>query len=475
MKKLLILSLSPLDRDPRVDRQIRTLNREYDLTISGLTPPVGLESIPFVSLNKRDYVKPTCCAGNIAGLQPLGKNSISMNAKHSSLLAMKAWLHRYIPFLVPPAKVFKRYIHMSIRFIRDGLGRGMRVIRRGGYARSTAVGRPWRNYKPSKLEWYESFHFDLARDRILALGPYDAILANDLTGLVLVRRWGLEATLIYDAHEYSPGQYAPDALGREKAEQAYRFLRGNLKFCDAVMTVCEGIAEEYAREFGIEKPVVVTNATRYRDLTPAICTNDSIRLVHHGVAAAQRKIENMIDAIILADSRYELDLYLIHKDAAYYECLKARASACPRIRFLEPMPMQEIAERLNVYDAGFYILEPINFNHLHALPNKLFEFIQARIGIIIGPSPEIARYVTTYQLGAVADDFSPQAMARLLAGISRADINRFKEHAHRHAFELSGEVQASIISDLVRETIHRSRSVEGSPVREGAGSVRTVS
>ncbi len=475
MKKLLVLSLSPLDRDPRVDRQIKTLYKEYDLIVAGLTPPGGFDYIPFISLNKKDYVKPGYRIGNSVGTPLFGETTLPADKKCSRIIGLRLWLQWYLPALVPPAKAFKRKFYKSMRFILDGLRRGRQAILGGGHSCTSLDGGSGRNCNATKPEWYESFHFDLARERILACGPYDAILANDLTGLVLVRRWGLEAPLIYDAHEYSPGQYTPDAAGREKAEQAERFLRENLKYCDAVMTVCEGIAEEYAREFGIEKPVVVTNATRYRELTPVICMNDTIRLVHHGVAAAQRKIENMIDAVILADSRYELDLFLIHKDTAYFESLKARASACPRIRFLEPMPMQEIAERLNVYDAGFYILEPVNFNHLHALPNKLFEFVQARIGIIIGPSPEMARSVTKYQLGAVADDFTPWAMARLLASISRSDINRFKENAHRHAFELSGEVQAAIISELVRKTIDRSKSVEESKIQESAGSVRTVS
>lgn len=458
MKKLLILSYSPIDRDPRVDRQIRTLNREYDLTISGLTPPVGLESIPFVSLNKRDYVKPTCCAGNIAGLQPLGKNSISMNAKHSSLLEMKAWLHRYFPFLVPPAKVFKRYIHMSIRFIRDGLGRGMRVIRRGGYARSTAVGRPWRNYKPSKLEWYESFHFDLARDRIQALGPYDAILANDLSGLILVHKMGLEAPLIYDAHEYSPDQYAPDAAGRKKAERAERYLREYLPSCDTVMTVCEGIAEEYARKFGIKCPYVVLNAPPYRDLQPSYKDDGIIRLVHHGVAGRLRKLEILIDMMAELDYRFTLDFFLIQSDREYYEELIYQADGDDRIRFNDPVPMNVLPEVMNRYDIGLAFFTPLTFNLKYVLPNKFFEFIQGRIGVAIGPSPEMVKYVRRYGIGVVSDTFTASSLAGVLTKMKKEDIIRFKKNAHLFAYELSGDVQAKIILKLVGETIARTQS-----------------
>ena len=55
--------------------------------------------------------------------------------------------------------------------------------------------------------------------------------------------------------------------------------------------------------------------------------------------------------------------------------------------------MHEIVDTIAEYDIGLFILSPINFNYYHALPNKLFEFIQARLAIAVSPSPEMARIV----------------------------------------------------------------------------------
>lgn len=439
MKKLLILSYSPIDRDPRVDRQVRTLFKEYDLVVSGLTPPVGLETVPFVSLNKKDYVKKDYV--NIA-------------------IGVRDFLRRYLPILVPPTKVLYRFLRQSVRLLRNGLGRYMRAIRGGGgHTRTSPDGGSRRNRKPVKLEWHESFHFKLARDRILALGPYDAILANDLTGLILVRNWGLEAPLIYDAHEYSPGQYAPDAAGREKAERAERFLRENLPHCDAVMTVCEGIAEEYAKEFGINKPVVVLNAPRYRDLNPSYNYDGTIRLVHHGIAGRLRRLEVLIDMMAELDSRFTLDFFLLQGDKNYYEELIHLADCDERIRFNNPVPMDVLPEVLNRYDIGLAFFPPLTINLKHVLPNKFFEFIQGRIGVAIGPSPEMSKYISKYRIGVISESFTASSIAGVLSKLTNEEIIRFKKNASLCAFELSGEVQAAITSKLVGETIAGSQSV----------------
>ena len=55
MKEILILSYSPLDRDPRVRRQILALKNDYKIVAAGQTSP-NICGVDFVSLNtKHDY------------------------------------------------------------------------------------------------------------------------------------------------------------------------------------------------------------------------------------------------------------------------------------------------------------------------------------------------------------------------------------------------------------------------------------
>jgi hypothetical protein len=106
---------------------------------------------------------------------------------------------------------------------------------------------------------------------------------------------------------------------------------------------------------------------------------------------------------------------------------------------LPPVATGEIAGFINQFDVGVYSLPPTNFNNQHALPNKFFEFIQARLAVVIAPSPEMARIVREFDLGVVAEDFSPESMAAAIKGLTMEKIRYFKTQSNKHAYELSAE------------------------------------
>jgi len=83
------------------------------------------------------------------------------------------------------------------------------------------------------------------------------------------------------------------------------------------------------------------------------------------------------------------------------------------------------------------------------LPNKFFEFIQARLAVAIGPSPEMARIVREHDLGIVSGDFSPKTFARSLSSLDGEKINYYKLRSHRIARRMSAERNKEILLDLV--------------------------
>ncbi|MBK7701065.1 MAG: hypothetical protein IPJ39_21260 [Saprospiraceae bacterium] len=88
--------------------------------------------------------------------------------------------------------------------------------------------------------------------------------------------------------------------------------------------------------------------------------------------------------------------------------------------------MHNIVNFISKYDIGLYILEPTNFNNGMALPNKMFEFIQARLAIAIGPSPEMKSLVEEYNLGVVSADFDSKGLAISLNNLTHQNIIDFK-------------------------------------------------
>lgn len=399
-KTVLIVSLSSMHRDPRVLRQARTLKCRYRVVLAGFGEyqESGLE---FISLGTE-------------------KNELIRNMKTRLRDAFieRNVLYRLYQKVSSRIPIGFRSFHTRIQEF---------LLLNTGYAKRIEAAARGKNV--------------------------DLIIANDFSSLVPVQRGIGARPLLYDAHEYTPGQITGgERVGSRRIFVEY-VLRKYLPRCASVTTVGEGIAREYEEVFGIPRPVVVLNAPQFVKQDPSESVPDRIRLVHHGVASRQRFVEEMIRTADFLDDRFELDLYLLHGDEEYYRELKDLCRSKGGVKLLEPVPMDQLTVRLNEYDIGIYILAPHNFNQLHALPNKFFEFVQGRLAVVIGPSPEMAAYVRKYDLGVVAEDFTAESLAKSLNALTREDILRFKRNADKHAYELSAEPQMEKLKSIVESLI----------------------
>lgn len=295
---------------------------------------------------------------------------------------------------------------------------------------------------------------------------FDVVLVDDVDpvglALSLRPRHGVHA----DLHEYSPRQKEELPRWRWFVAPFIRWMcRAFVSKASSWTTVSRGLATEYGREFGFH-PAVVTNATPYRELT-AQPVSDPIRLVHSGAALPDRHIDIMIEAAQKTTSKVIFDLYLTPNDPAYVARLRAlataevgqteataSATASTRVRVLDPLPYAELVLALHTYDVGLMVLPPVNFSYRWALPNKIFDYVQARLGVIVGPSPEMAAMVTSAGVGAVTTDFTVASLMDALDQLSADQVADWKQASGQHAHELSADSQVAIwksaIDRLVR-------------------------
>jgi hypothetical protein len=284
------------------------------------------------------------------------------------------------------------------------------------------------------------------KDALSLLGneSFDIVLANDIHALPLAFELKSKAGVFYDAHEYSPLEFSENfkwkiTLGRFNSYLCKKYL----KKLSAMTTVCDGIAQAYAKKFGVT-PSVVYNSPLISNLNPIKNSSTKISLVHHGAALESRCLELMIEMMMYLDDRFHLDFYLVNSKPNYYKKLIELAKSCPRIRFLEPVKMECLPQTINKYDVGIYLLKPVNFNSEYALPNKFFEFVQGSVAIAVGPSPEMARLVEKHNMGIVAESFDPKDLATALNGLTHEKIWEYKMAANQAAQKLNYQ-QAGLV------------------------------
>lgn len=274
---------------------------------------------------------------------------------------------------------------------------------------------------------------------VLVTGSWDVVLANDVETVPLAL--GLGAAGVHaDLHEYATRQNEESRRWRWFVAPYQRWLvRRWVTRADSVSTVGHALAAEYLREFGVRAEVVV-NAAPYADRSPTP-VGSPLRLVHSGLARRNRSLEAMLDAVRATRREVTLDLYLLPNDPAYLAELRQRVADLAWVRFHDPVPPEELGEALAAYDVGVFLLPPLTFNYRFTLPNKFFDFVQARLAVVVGPSPEMAELVRRHRLGVVTDDFTAASLAAALDALTPEQVARAKAASHAAARELSAEQQ----------------------------------
>lgn len=281
---------------------------------------------------------------------------------------------------------------------------------------------------------------------------FDVIIANDVEAVPVAVKLKPRHGVLADLHEYSPRLHDDNPSWFEKITPWFEWVvRRYVTKADAWTTVSEGLAAEYERNFGF-RAELVSNATPFQELEPSLVSKP-IRLVHSGAGLVNRQLHLMAEAVASADANVTLDFYLTPNHPAYMEELKAFAETTDRVRVLDPVPYSELIRTLNGYDVGVFMLPPRTFNYRHALPNKLFDFVQARLGIIVGPSPEMAAYVQDYGLGVVSEEFTVESLREAIESLTIENVTEYKRNADASAAELAGERQVEkwvrIVADLM--------------------------
>ncbi len=283
----------------------------------------------------------------------------------------------------------------------------------------------------------------------------DAYHANDWDTLPLVVPIAtqLGAKIVFDAHEYSPGQQHSALRQFFLASRATYFLKRFAHKATRMTTVSPLLAEKYAEVFGLTTQVIMS-APRQQGLLPTSIDADAIHLVHHGGATPRRHLELMIEMMRYANDYYHLHFYLITGQfQVYVNELKALAQsiAPERIHFYEPIAPTEITRTINQYDIGIFILKPNTFNHMAALPNKFFDFINAGLAVCISPTPGMASLALQYDFSVISETYEPEEIAQKLNALTPERIMEMKHNAYDASNILNADVEMGKVVEIYRE------------------------
>ncbi|HRH11449.1 MAG TPA: glycosyltransferase [Bacteroidia bacterium] len=262
----------------------------------------------------------------------------------------------------------------------------------------------------------------------------------------------LKVPVIFNAHEIYAFEFEDDKEWmKSQSEKIDAELKKHLPQCSALFTVNAEIADFYSKRYNC-KAIVVHNSKPYTSIPPSK-NNGKIRIIHHGGAMPQRKLEEIAEAILLESEKFELTFMLKPTDENYLRSLKDKYSS-KGVIFKDPVPYEMIIETINQYDIGIHLLPEGNINHEFALPNKIFEFVQAKLAVITSPNTSLKNLIVSNDIGMVFEGYTSSSIVKLLKTIDREKVMHFKEQCVRSAEKLSSEKDESRILQTVKEILN---------------------
>lgn len=281
----------------------------------------------------------------------------------------------------------------------------------------------------------------------------DVVVFNDVQTIGLAKNVSGRSSIVIDMHEYAPEEMSDDWRFRLLLRRYYQHLCSKyLGYATRAITVSPAIAAEFEKTLGT-KFDVIRNSCRYFELSPTNSEGGKINLVHAGLASKGRHLEIMIEAVRELPNM-QLDLYLVPapRQSSYYKQLKKKINKISNVRLCPPVPSSDLVPTMNKYDVGLLVINPSNFSLANCLPNKLFEYIQARLMVISGPTPDIKEIVNQYDIGEVIKNYSSDELRKCLLALSEEKISKCKINAHSASklvdFKFEGEKLSSLVRDF---------------------------
>lgn len=278
---------------------------------------------------------------------------------------------------------------------------------------------------------------------------FDLIVCHDLETLPIAFANFKSIPVIFDAREFYPRQFEDQLLWRLLFQRNTEWLCSKyLKLCAKILTVSPGLVAGYSSRYHVDCELMLS-LPDYVDIRPRKVDSQKIKIIHHGTANPSRKLELMIETARHLEHNFELHLMLVPQYKKYYNKLRALALGLNNVKFIDPVPFKEIIPTLATYDIGFFLCPLTTFNLKHALPNKLFEYIQARLALVVGPSPDMASVVSSNKLGIISESYNPVHVAKMINRMTYEDINEFKSKSDSVALEYSHQSNIALINRIL--------------------------
>jgi glycosyltransferase involved in cell wall biosynthesis len=301
------------------------------------------------------------------------------------------------------------------------------------------------------------FHYLIKSLRFLCRHKADLYIAYDVYPLLPLRvKYTFEKmNYIYDSVELFQG--INSLIGKRIRKKIWYFYeKFGISGAKAAFTVCDLDAKYLKRLYQLPyHPGIVRNIPIFKGKTDkAHLKNINIPEhfkvgIYQGMLMAGRGLELIVSAV----KNIENIVILIVGDGPLMSPLKKKVqkySIENKIIFCGLVPFNELSAYTALADFGLTVIDGKGMSYYHALPNKLFEYIQAGIPVIGSNYPEIEKIILGEKIGlTVNPNSTPKLEAALRKLIAPEYFPLFKENVNKIKDKYTWEKESERYMDIV--------------------------
>lgn len=305
--------------------------------------------------------------------------------------------------------------------------------------------------------FYASYNFRLflfllfkREVKLLISVDLDTLPANYLIGRLR------KIPLIYDSHEYFTE--VPELIYRKNVQQFWENLeRRIVPALKHAITVSDSIAEMYSVKYRIPF-ITIRNVSCFREPEEdpgfKISYNSKYVIIYQGALNVGRGIELMIRSVSLLE-----DVMLIIAGVGDISAdLREEARKLNlnnKVVFTGRLLPAELYKLTSQCDLGLSIEEDLGLSYRMSLPNKVFDYIQARIPILCSDLPEMSALIREFEIGEVFCGRDEQVLAGQIDSLLRDSSKRkfYRKNLDVAAELLCWEKEQEKLMKIVSEAI----------------------
>lgn len=397
--RVLVISFTDTRAEPRVQRQLRNLERRGILFAgASFSPPRSHnEAVDFIALHDSLSQVPRQLLDERNGT----RHRFVGEALFEVLSTCKRHTRRLVWFvgsgaygLLPITKSLLGASSLGKKVSRQWFRPGWQKT--SPYPQKIRVQVGLVDFKPNLVVFRDCFTFKLAFN--------------------LAEEYG--ARTLFDVHEHAITQYSKQPGWLEFIAPTIRDIEEDaVRKSHEIVTVGEEIrtllGEQYRQ---MSKTYVVRSVSEF-DEQPFRPSSYPLKLLYSEAISRERGLVERVNSMVSIQDHFTFTIKGPVGDSKFERRLRKRVEEVHLsqiVQLEEPCGYEEIVQHANNYDVGIFVQPNTSKHKLYTLPNKFFSYIAAGLALCVSDYPELARISKEWEFAIFVDDCSPESISAAL-------------------------------------------------------------